>query len=42
LEAQVAFGTLLRRLAGLKLAGGNLEYRENFNFHGLKALPVRF
>lgn len=42
LEAQVAFGTLLRRLPGLRLAGENLEYRENFNFHGLKALPVRF
>jgi pimeloyl-[acyl-carrier protein] synthase len=42
LEAQVAFGTLLRRLPGLKLTGGNLEYRENFNFHGLKALPVNF
>ena len=42
LEAQIAFGTLLRRLPGLKLAGEKLEYRENFNFHGLKALPVRF
>lgn len=42
LEAQVAFGTLLRRLPGLKLAGGDLEYRENFNFRGLKALPVEF
>lgn len=42
LEAQIAFGTLLRRLPGLKLDGEKLEYRENFNFHGLKALPVRF
>jgi cytochrome P450 len=42
LEAQVAFGTILRRLPGLKLAGGELEYRENFNLHGLKALPVCF
>jgi cytochrome P450 len=42
LEAQIAFGTLLRRLPGLKLADGQLEYRENFNLHGLKALPVCF
>jgi hypothetical protein len=27
---------------GLKLAEGNLEYRENFNFHGLKALTICF
>src|SRR5262249_55514283 len=39
LEAQIAFGTLLRRLPGLRLAGGALEYQENFNLHGLKALP---
>lgn len=42
LEAQIAFGTLLRRFPDLKLTGEKLEYRENFNFHGLKALPVRF
>jgi hypothetical protein len=42
LEAQIAFTTLLRRLPGLKLAGGNLEYQANFNLHGLKALPVAF
>lgn len=42
LEAQIAFSTLLRRLPGLKLAGGPVEYRENFNFHGLKSLPVTF
>src|SRR5262249_54230451 len=42
MEAQIAFSTMLRRLPGLKGAGGNLEYRENFNFRGLKALPVTF
>lgn len=42
LEAQIAFATLLRRLPGLKWAGGKPEYRENFNFHGLKTLPVTF
>jgi pimeloyl-[acyl-carrier protein] synthase len=42
LEAQIAFRTLLHRLPGLKLADGPLGYRENFNMHGLKALPVTF
>ena len=42
LEAQIAFSTLLRRLPGLRLADSLLEYCENFNFRGLKALPVRF
>jgi cytochrome P450 len=42
LEAQIAFGTLLRRFLTLRLETDRLEYRETFNLHGLKALPVRF
>jgi cytochrome P450 len=42
LEARIAFSTLLRRLPGLRLASGTLEYGANFNLHGLKALPVVF
>jgi cytochrome P450 len=42
LEAQITFGTLLRRLPEIRLTGEKLEYRENFNLHGLKALPVSF
>jgi cytochrome P450 len=42
LEAQIAFATLLRRLPNLRLAGDNLEYRDNFNLRSLKALPVAF
>jgi cytochrome P450 len=42
LEAQIAFGTLLRRFPTLSLAADRLEYRETFNLHGLKALPVQF
>jgi cytochrome P450 len=41
-EARIAFSTLLRRLPRLRLAGEPVEYRENFNLHGLKALPVVF
>jgi hypothetical protein len=42
LEAQVAFATILRRLPNLRLATEQLEYQDNFNLHGLKALPLRF
>jgi cytochrome P450 len=42
LEAQTAFGTLLRRFPGLRLATDRLEYRQTFNLHGLQALPVVF
>jgi cytochrome P450 len=42
LEAQIAFGTLLRRFPTLRLATDRLDYRETFNLHGLKALPVLF
>jgi cytochrome P450 len=40
LEAQIAFATLLRRFPGLRLAADRWEYSDNFNLHGLKALPV--
>src|SRR5262249_41090839 len=42
LEAQSAFGTLLRWFPGLRLATDRLEYRQTFNLHGLQALPVVF
>jgi pimeloyl-[acyl-carrier protein] synthase len=42
LEALIAFGTLLRRLPGLRLATDRLEYRQMFNLRGLQALPVMF
>jgi cytochrome P450 len=42
LEAQIAIPTILRRLPNLRLAAEHLEYRDNFNLHGLKALPVAF
>jgi pimeloyl-[acyl-carrier protein] synthase len=42
LEAQVAFAALLRRFPTLRLASDRLEYRETFNLHGLKSLPVLF
>jgi cytochrome P450 len=40
LEAQVAFGTLLRRFPNLRLGDGPLEYQENFQLRGLKSLPL--
>jgi cytochrome P450 len=42
LEAAVAFEALLRRLPGLRLGGGEITYRDNFNFRGLRSLPVAF
>jgi cytochrome P450 len=42
LEAQIAVPTILRRLPDLRLASDRLEYQENFNLHGLKALPLAF
>lgn len=40
MEGQIALGTLLRRLPDLHLAADHLQYRPNFAFHGLTALPV--
>jgi pimeloyl-[acyl-carrier protein] synthase len=42
LEAQIAFATILRRFQELRLAAEHWEYNDNFNLHGLKALPVTF
>lgn len=41
LEAQVAFGGLLRRTKGIELATDELSYRANLVLRGLAALPVR-
>jgi len=42
LEGQIAIGTLLRRMPGLKLATSAPEWRESSTLRGLKALPVVF
>jgi cytochrome P450 len=42
LEARITFGTLLRRMPGLKLDGATPEYRPHFNLRGLRSLPVTF
>jgi hypothetical protein len=42
IEGQIAFNTLLRRLPGVALEPGKLEWRENLGLRGLKSLPVRF
>ncbi len=42
LEGQIAFATILRRLANLELEGGPLEWRPHLALRGLTALPVRF
>jgi cytochrome P450 len=42
MEADVAFTALLRRCSGLHLTGEPLEYQDNLELRGLKALPVAF
>ena len=42
IEAQVAFGTLLRRLPRLELATTQVTWRPNLGLRGLTRLPVRF
>jgi cytochrome P450 len=42
LEAELAFGALLDRLPGLRLAAERLEFRPNPILRGLRALPVEF
>jgi cytochrome P450 len=42
LEAQLVLHALRQRLPGLRLAAEPVEYRNNFNLRGLKALPVVF
>lgn len=42
LEAQIAFGELLRRFPAWTLEPGRLAWRTNLGLRGLTALPVRF
>ena len=42
LEGQIAIGTLLRRMPGLRLAPSTPEWRESSTLRGLKTLPVTF
>jgi pimeloyl-[acyl-carrier protein] synthase len=42
MEAQIAFGTMLRRLKNLALEPEPLLWRRNAGFRGLEALPVTF
>jgi cytochrome P450 len=42
IEAQIAFGTILRRLKNLALEPLPLVWRRNAGFRGLEALPVTF
>jgi cytochrome P450 len=42
MEAQIAIGTMLRRLPNLRLAPGKLEQRNHLNIRGVVALPVTF
>jgi cytochrome P450 len=42
LEGQLAIGTLVRRLPGLKLETDTPQWREAFTLRGLQALPVSF
>jgi len=42
LESRIAFATLARRLPNMRLEGGPLHFRNNFNLRGLEALPVAF
>ncbi|MBV9008672.1 MAG: cytochrome P450 [Verrucomicrobia bacterium] len=42
MEAQIAFGTILRRLPDLQLVRGSLTWRDNSGLRGLTALPVTF
>ena len=42
IEGQIAFETILRRMAHLTLQPGPLVWRENLGLRGLKALPITF
>lgn len=41
-EGQIAINTILQSLPNIQTTTDNLEWRENFSFHGLKSLPVAF
>ena len=42
MEGQLAINTLLRRAPNLRLGAGELEWRDNPVFRGLKQFPVSF
>ena len=42
MEAQIAFGVLLRRLSNPQLAAPRLQWRKNAGLRGLTALPIAF
>jgi cytochrome P450 len=42
LEAQIAFGSLARRIRNPRLAAGELEWGPSFILRGLKSLPITF
>jgi cytochrome P450 len=42
IEAQIAFGTILRRFVNLRLHTDSLEWRFNLGLRGLTALPAQF
>jgi len=42
LEGEIAIGTILRRLPGLQLASGSLEYQPTLGLRALKTLPLEF
>lgn len=42
IEAQIAFGTILRRFVNLRLKSDSLEWRFNLGLRGLTALPAQF
>jgi pimeloyl-[acyl-carrier protein] synthase len=42
IEGQIAFQTILQRMAHLTLQPGPLVWRENLGLRGLKALPITF
>jgi cytochrome P450 len=39
-EAQIAIGTMLKRMPNFKLKTEKLEYKEPFSLRGLKSLPL--
>lgn len=42
LEGQIALGTIVRRLPDLRLAGGPIEWRDNYTLRGARVVPVEF
>ncbi|HUZ77807.1 MAG TPA: cytochrome P450 [Chloroflexota bacterium] len=42
LEGRIAFGQLMERFPGMRLAADRLEWRRNDTLRGLRSLPVRF